>query len=379
MSIFEVRHQRWAQVILQSAIGGDRIPHAYLFHGPDGIGKETLARAYAQLLLCEKPVCHNECSSEYAPDGKQWFDSCGLCSSCRLMETDSHPDYHLIHRRLIRFHDDPSVRARKGLDLGIDVIRQFVLDAAHKKPALGSRKVFVLRETEKLTSAAQNALLKTLEEPPPGTFLILICRALDSLLPTTRSRCRSIPFSPLPISFVHETLQGRHSDINADLIRFAAALGEGSLGRSVQCLENGLNEINRNVITPLKDLSVLSALEWAHLLEDQADQLAHRSRLGDEEINETDAVRQALTQILTLVATFYDDVLKLTHGQQERCCNTADLEIVRQAGSRMKHDWIPRSIGWTVQAEAQIHLNANTTLCLENLAMRLAHLYAPSR
>ena len=123
----------------------------------------------------EEYLSHNELlASARAASGKpstpsdsSWHDACNQCEACHLALADTHPDIHIIHRQLIKYHDDSTVRNRKGLDLGVDVIRQFVIDAAAIKPAMGQRKIFIIREADLLTTSAQNALLKTIEEPPP--------------------------------------------------------------------------------------------------------------------------------------------------------------------------------------------------------------------
>src|SRR5439155_23785955 len=111
-------------------------------------------------------------------------------------DAGNHPDYHVITKELIRYHDKTG--KSKGIDLSIKVIRPELVDAAGRKAAMGRGKVFVIEQAELLNTQAQNAMLKTLEEPLGRTLIILLTDQPDVLLPTIRSRCQLLRFSPLP-------------------------------------------------------------------------------------------------------------------------------------------------------------------------------------
>src|SRR5207244_10003726 len=147
----------------------DRMPHAMLFAGPVGVGKATTARALGALWLCGNP---------------QGDAPCGKCESCRLFDAGNHPDYHVILKELIRYHDRTGTS--KGIDLSIHVIVPELLDKAALKSALGRGKVFVIEQAELLNSSAANAMLKTLEEPPGRTIIILLTDQPELLLPTIK-------------------------------------------------------------------------------------------------------------------------------------------------------------------------------------------------
>ncbi|MGE3180380.1 MAG: DNA polymerase III subunit delta' [Phycisphaerae bacterium] len=225
----EVHHQDRAQRLLAAALRSKRFPHALLFHGPEGVGKELTATALAARLQCER--------SE--PDD---LEPCGECNSCRVFAKGSHPDFHLIHRGLRHFHPDRTIRASKGLFLVVDLIRHFLIEPAGKKPMVGARRVFVIRDAERMNEEAQNAILKTLEEPPPLTTLILVTSSADRLLQTIRSRCAPIAFGLLPRTFLHERLvaQGQLPDTDA---RALAELADGRLGTALHWHACGLLEL----------------------------------------------------------------------------------------------------------------------------------------
>lgn len=213
---------------------GGRLHHAYIFHGPRGVGKMTTALALGRLYLCQ------------APDADQRDQACGQCPSCRLLATDptedaadpaspanptspppdiarpetdadddeaslrsAHPDLHVVTKELARYHDDARIRAQKLMRIPIDVLRDFLIAPVYRSAQLSERKFFVLDEAELLNAEGQNALLKTLEEPPAETVIVLVTSSEDLLLPTIRSRCQRIGFAPLDEPAVRRWLE-RH-------------------------------------------------------------------------------------------------------------------------------------------------------------------------
>src|SRR5689334_7792852 len=131
---------------LRRAIGADRLPHGMIFSGPAGVGKGTVATVLAARFLCEKP---------------KGADPCGTCESCKLMAAGTHPDFLLVYRQLIRL-DKKDVVAK---DLSVHVVRQYLLEPAAMKSVMNVGKVFVVEEANLMNAQAQNAMLKTLEEP----------------------------------------------------------------------------------------------------------------------------------------------------------------------------------------------------------------------
>lgn len=160
----------------------DRLHHALLFTGPEGVGKEWLARALAAALLCDAP-------------GATRF-ACGSCAGCRWFSQDSHPDFRLIRPAADEISADdaeaPAKAAKASRDIRIEQIRAlagFVEIASHR----GGAKVVLITPAEAMNGAAANALLKTLEEPPPNTYFIMVSSRSYRLPPTVRSRCRQVP------------------------------------------------------------------------------------------------------------------------------------------------------------------------------------------
>lgn len=376
MSIFDVRHQVTAQDTLQRALRSAHLPHAYIFHGPEGVGKQMLAMRLGGLQLCRQPTSVERPPSEYADRCQDWLDSCGACKDCQLMRSTSHPDCHVVHRQLIKYHDDAAVRSRKGLDLGIDVIRQFVIDAIGRKASMGGHKVFLIQDADKLTNSAQNALLKTLEEPPPQSTIILLTRSLERMLPTTRSRCQLVSFKLLPREFVAERIGALREGLGGHEARFFARHEPGSLGLALQLIDYGMHARTRSLCEALIVAERTQATVLAKQIEDLAQETAKSIKLREPDISDSDALRQGVFAVLAVVATLYRDVLHLVCASGLGVCNS-DLESsLRSLSDGMDPSAVRQAIQAVAAAEAQLRFNANTRLCLENLVIQLARLHA---
>ena len=123
---------------------------------------------------------------------------CGKCESCRAFGANTHPDFHVITKELIRYHDKTG--KSKGIDLSIHVLRPELIEPASRKPAMGRGKVFVVEQADLMNAQAQNALLKTLEEPYGRTLIILLTDQPGALLATIRSRCQMVRFASLDVA-----------------------------------------------------------------------------------------------------------------------------------------------------------------------------------
>jgi len=194
-------HQRQREQ-LRTAVANGRLPHALLFAGPDGVGKRGVAMALAAWLQCETGG----------------DDACGDCAACLQVSAGSHPDVQVV------------TAAAGKKDIGVDRVRE-LKRFTQLQPVRGKSKVAIIDDAHRLTVAAQNALLKTLEEPPERSLLILVANNPDALLPTVRSRGQRLQFSPLPDDLVIDILT-RH-DIDAVAARQLAAVADGSPGRAL--------------------------------------------------------------------------------------------------------------------------------------------------
>jgi DNA polymerase III subunit delta' len=211
--------QDTAKTTLERALARERVHHAYLFDGPEGVGKERAALGLAQALVCETR----------APGGAA---ACGKCSACGRVEIREgqrrplHPDIVVLERGLYP-PEQIGRRTPETQDLSIDQVRTLVLARAAFAPHEGKARVFILRRAEELSTGAANALLKTLEEPGARTHFVLLSSRADSLLSTIRSRTQRVRFGPLPEAVVERLLlAGGASDADA---KAAAKLSRGSM------------------------------------------------------------------------------------------------------------------------------------------------------
>ena len=206
---------------LRRALARGRMPHAFLFVGPEGIGKHAFALRLAQALLCER-----------VPEGE--LDPCGECPGCLQVMAGTHPD-------LLRV-----AKPEDRQELPIRIIRDLCLDLG-LKPMSGRRKVAIVDDADDLNDEAANAFLKTLEEPPPGSTLILVGTSAEGQLDTILSRCRVVRFDPLPESELAELLieQGiAGTKGEADRL---ARLGEGSVARARGLADPTLTDFRRGL------------------------------------------------------------------------------------------------------------------------------------
>jgi DNA polymerase III subunit delta' len=201
--------------LLARAVARDSLPPSLIFAGPDGVGKRRTALALAQALNCASP---RRRPADGAPDAVEQ-DGCGECSPCRRIVRGGHADVLLL---------EPGETG----SIKVDQVREAVLRTAYR-PFEGRRRVTIVNDADLLGREAQNALLKTLEEPPAASLFVLVTSRPDALLPTVRSRCPRLRFGPLSVSEVAAVLAASH-DYPEREARVAAAAADGSAGRALQ-------------------------------------------------------------------------------------------------------------------------------------------------
>lgn len=226
-----VGHERAIRV-LKRALASGRIAHAYLFWGPDGIGKEEAALAFASVLFCNNPGA----SSRGEP--------CGECPSCRKMEAGGHPDLHLLA---------PGEKAISVED--VRALQEAIAFQAYEK----GRKVVIIRDAPRMSQAGANALLKTVEEPPPETFLILLAAHPSRLLPTLVSRCQPIRFDPLSEADVGRVLRAR--GLEPEAADRLAGLSGGSPGTAMALDPAAVTDLMAEVAGIARTLDTLGVIK----------------------------------------------------------------------------------------------------------------------
>jgi DNA polymerase III subunit delta' len=252
MSLFDkIRGQERALSILRTAIRTGKAGGSYLFYGAEGIGKFTTALYFGMALNCE---------SDDVP--------CGECNSCRKFLSFSHPDFiYLFPTPNIKFQLDGSLKDDKltleyeeyleqrrdfpwrsynfsqKVEIRVDAVRMLI----HRISMSANEakyKICLVESADLMNNNTANAFLKTLEEPPPNTIILLTSSRADFLLPTILSRCQKIPFSPLTVGDIQSELLQIHG-VEASEARLIARLANGNLERSMQLMEEGNTEIRR--------------------------------------------------------------------------------------------------------------------------------------
>ena len=242
MPLREIRGHRRLLELLAGAIGRRALPPTLLFDGPAGVGKRLTALAVAQAVNCLQPVAFPGRSQdrETAPQGfgtplpigssrEAMIDACGGCSSCRKIARGAHPDVSIV-------------APEDGGTIKIETIRDEVLQKTGFRPFEGRTRVFIVDEADAMIANAQDALLKTLEEPPRGSIFILVSAMADALLPTVRSRSYRLRFGRLSEREVTDVLQHAHGFAEADA-RAASAIADGSVGRALAAGQGEFAEV----------------------------------------------------------------------------------------------------------------------------------------
>lgn len=390
MRLCDIQHQAAAVSLLQRALRNDRVAHAYLFEGPDGVGKETTAAALAARLLCQQP----------AADG----ESCGLCDSCRMLAGGAHPDFHRIHRGLYKQHPDPRVRRTTGLYITIDIVRHFLISPAALTPRMGGARVFVVAEAERMTDDAQNALLKTLEEPPGRTVIILLTSAGSRLLSTIRSRCRQITFQALPRSFVEHTLTHRMAIAPGAAASLASLCG-GRIGAAARWHQCGLLDelpaiagmveqahhghfdgFSDALIERIKQLAkkMLAVERGAQDAEADASDDDGADDSGDETVSDdggdtggksakvgTDVLRDAAKLLLMLMAALVRDGLLLAEGAEPRLLLLGKSRLAELLARGGDPESLSAAIDAIARCEQMLDMNVNQKMAFDRLCLGL--------
>ena len=244
----------------EHALRSKRMHHAWIVSGPTGVGKCTLAREVASVLL-DPEVGHDTIGQDGARTSR----------AARLLESASHPDLHIIDRTLAASSNNPRLRERKQMNIPLDLLRECVLGgrtsdgriheaAAYRTPSLAPAKVFIIDEAERLDLPGQNALLKTLEEPPPSTYLFLVTSRPERLLPTIWSRCQHVRLAPLDLDSMNAWVNAGDIDINIDELETILDFSDGSPGMAARAVRGGLSEWIPS-LTPI--LTQLDCGEWS--------------------------------------------------------------------------------------------------------------------
>ncbi len=231
-------HHRTLEQFRQAFRRG-RSAHAYLFIGPEGIGKRTFALNLAQCLFCERT-------------SNEELDACGECHACVQMRAGSHPDLLSVAR--------PDSKRELPIELIVGAAdrrgREGLCHELAMRPMSAERRIAIIDDAQTMNTASANALLKTLEEPPPGSMLILLTPSADAMLPTIRSRCQPVTFAPLPDDDLSALIISLGMTSDRDEARQLTTLAGGSLVTAQQLLKPELRSLRERLFTALDQAEI---------------------------------------------------------------------------------------------------------------------------
>ena len=308
----------WAVDLLARSVEAGQTSHAYLFLGPSQVGKTSLAKAFARMLLCRE---------ENRP--------CGRCRACRLVEADRHPDVLVV-------------APVKG-SIKIEVIRD-LQHTVSLSPVEGERRFCVITNADMATTSAANCLLKTLEEPPSRVTIVLTAGRVGALLPTVVSRCQVLSLRPVPTAQIVAALQERGvADEEAQLL---GHLAQGRIGWALEAARDEDVFSRRNQV--LDDLSGLidgtttRRFAWAENMSRQPDEIAY---------------------VLTVFSSWWRDVMLLAAGSSAQIVNIDQREKLGQWADRFSVATAQKALRSLGAAGWRLDHNANVRLALEVLTL----------
>ena len=310
---------------MQAAIRDKKPFHAYLFQGEEGVGKEALARTFAAGLQCQSESADKPCKE---------------CVSCRQMESGNQPDVIWV--------------TREKASLGVDEIREQLCNTMDIKPFSSPYKIYLVPEAEKMTEAAQNALLKTIEEPPEYGIVILMTSNISALLPTIQSRCLTMEFRPLSTAVV-ESYVKEHCQVPDYQARASAAFAQGNLGKAMRYAKSeDFIERKDHIISLLRHVEQMDLSEMLAVIKD----------LGTRK----DEVRD----YIDLMVLWYRDVLlfKATKDINQLLFQDEASYISREASHRT-YEKIEEILQAFEKAKVRLRANVNFDITMELMLLTL--------
>ena len=366
-----IGHSGAIDFLLRSAREG-RLSHSYLFTGPKGIGKFTVASEFARFLACSDPT----------PDG----DYCDICDSCRKATPDREFGMDL-HPDILIF--EPAVRGTKQREKAASIEKQQtpiesireIGRTAHFPPVYASKRIFIVPQAETMSPAAASALLKTLEEPPPTAMIILISPSEGQLLPTLVSRCQVLPFHPVPTEELTAALVARMG-LDEMHARGIARIFEGRPGHAIEALSDPEYIATRAAFS--KIMEKISEPGNADLLEITdtvcfrlRGQIAKGTAGGDDDDKQptTGVMRgradmKMASAFAEFAAAWYRDVLAARLGEDDLIINQDLAGPLRAAAHHLSLTQSARYMAIMMRAKQLIEANINPQLVLDSSLIR---------
>ena len=303
------------------AIETHKVAHSYIFEGIEGVGKKTIALAVAKALLCQ--------------DGDV---PCGQCKACIMVDAGTHPDIVFVEK-------DTKVTK-------IQTIRDQVVKNMEIKPYQGRYKIMMINDADSITAEGQNAMLKTIEEPPSYGIIILITKNLAKLLPTIRSRCIHLRFNPLNREEIETYLKDKPIDRTQKEI--LKQFSEGSIGVANQLIED------------------TQFLEMRQTSIERLNQIERADLIGVyRHVKELVEHKENLIEILQFWLLWYRDLAMVKVGEREKLYYVDYEGALLDTSSKLTYNMICKHMDLIKETTLQIQQNINSTLAIENLLLKI--------
>lgn len=310
---------------ISSAVENNRVSHAYILNGERGSGKKMLANLFAMTLLCE--------TGDNEP--------CGKCHSCKQAESGNHPD-------IIRVtHEKPN-------SISVDDIRTQVNNTVDIKPYQGPYKVYIIPQADMMTPQAQNAILKTIEEPPSYAVFLLLTENAETLLPTINSRCVMLKLRNIKDTLIKKYLMENLEipDYKADM---CTAFAQGNMGRAIMLANSDhFNEIREEVVQLLKHISEMELNEIVAA------------------VKNISVYKLEITDYLDIIMIWYRDVLLYKATKEiDKVVFKDQLQSIKEQARKSSYEGIELILESLEKAKARLKANVNFDLVMELLFLTI--------
>ncbi len=310
---------------ISSAVENNRVSHAYILNGERGSGKKMLANLFAMTLLCE--------TGDNEP--------CGKCHSCKQAESDNHPD-------IIRVtHEKPN-------SISVDDIRTQVNNTVDIKPYQGPYKVYIIPQADMMTPQAQNAILKTIEEPPSYAVFLLLTENAETLLPTINSRCVMLKLRNIKDTLIKKYLMENLEipDYKADM---CTAFAQGNMGRAIMLANSDhFNEIREEAVQLLKHISEMELNEIVAA------------------VKNISVYKLEITDYLDIIMIWYRDVLLYKATKEiDKVVFKDQLQSIKEQARKSSYEGIELILESLEKAKARLKANVNFDLVMELLFLTI--------
>lgn len=310
---------------ISSAVENNRVSHAYILNGERGSGKKMLANLFAMTLLCE--------TGDNEP--------CGKCHSCKQAESGNHPD-------IIRVtHEKPN-------SISVDDIRTQVNNTVDIKPYQGPYKVYIIPQADMMTPQAQNAILKTIEEPPSYAVFLLLTENAETLLPTINSRCVMLKLRNIKDTLIKKYLMENLEipDYNADM---CTAFAQGNMGRAIMLANSDhFNEIREEAVQLLKHISEMELNEIVAA------------------VKNISVYKLEITDYLDIIMIWYRDVLLYKATKEiDKVVFKDQLQSIKEQARKSSYEGIELILESLEKAKARLKANVNFDLVMELLFLTI--------